>query len=224
MTQDQPDYHLAELRVAQDPSDTRHILPPIGPEYRRVLDVGCGAGQTLIASRLPAATLAVGVDPSLPAVKLGRSLDARPRLVCGAGETLPFASGCFDFVYSRVALPYMHIDRGLAEMARVLRPGGTLWLTLHPWSRALQDMLAEARQLHVRAVMHGAYVIANGLSLHLIGRPFAWPFGRGGYESFQTERGMRRALARAGFHDIDIRRGTFFVVTARNPPKHVNGQ
>ena len=215
MTHERPEYHLAELRVAQDPSDARHILPPLGPEHRLVLDVGCGAGQTLIASRLPEATLTVGVDPSLPAVTLGRSLDARLRLVCGAGETLPFASGRFDFVYSRVALPYMHIDRALAEMARVLRAGGTLWLTLHPWSRALRDMLAEARQLHVRATLHGLYVLANGAALHLTGRQFAWPFGRGGYESFQTRDGIRRALFRAGFENVSIVKGAFFVVAAR---------
>ena len=209
------DYHLAELRLAQDPTAAGHILPPIGPEHRRVLDVGCGAGQTLIASRLPAATLAVGVDPSLPAVTLGRSLDARLRLVCGAGESLPFASDHFVFVYSRVALPYMRIDRALAEMSRVIRPGGTLWLTLHPWSRVLQDMLAEARRLHVRATVHGAYVLTNGFALHLTGKQFAWPFGRGGYESFQTRRSIQRALRRTGFTEIAITPGRFFVVSGR---------
>lgn len=215
MTHERADYHLAELRVAQDPADARHILPPLGPEHRRVLDVGCGAGQTLIASRMPAATFAVGIDPSLAAVTLGRSLETRLRLVCGAGETLPFASERFDFVYSRVALPYMRIDRALTEMARVLRPGGTLWLTLHPWSRVLQDMFAEARQLHVRATVHGAYVLANGVALHLTGKQFAWPFGRGGYESFQTPRSIRRALAHTRFEDIVITKGRFFVVSAR---------
>jgi SAM-dependent methyltransferase len=215
VTHERADYHLAELRVAQDPADARHILPPLGPEHRRVLDVGCGAGQTLIASRLPAATFAVGIDPLLAAVTLGRSLDARLRLVCGAGETLPFASERFDFVYSRVALPYMRIDRALAEMARVLRPGGTVWLTLHPWSRVLQDTLAEARQLHARATLHGVYVLANGLLLHASGKQFAWPFGRGGYESFQTARSIRGALARAGFEDIVITKGRFFVVSAQ---------
>lgn len=209
------DYHLAELRVAQDPAAAGHILPPIGPEHRRVLDVGCGAGQTLIASRLPAATCAIGIDPSLAAVALGRSIDARLRLVCGAGEALPFASGHFDFVYSRVALPYMRIDRALAEMARVIRPGGLLWLTLHPWSRVLQDMLAEARRLRVRSALHGAYVLGNGVALHLTGKQFAWPFGRGGYESFQTPRGIRRALRRAGFENVSIMKGRFFVVAAR---------
>ena len=209
------DYHLAELRVAQDPTAAGHILPPIGPEQRRVLDVGCGAGQTLIASHLPAATFAVGLDPSLAAVTLGRSIDAGLRLVCGAGETLPFASAHFDFVYSRVALPYMRIDRALSEMARVIRPGGTLWLTLHLWSRVLQDMLAEARQFHTRATLHRAYVLANGVALHLSGRQFAWPFGRGGYESFQTAHAMRRALTGTGFEDIDIQRGSFFVISAR---------
>ena len=217
MIEERADYHLDELRVALDPSNPSHVLPPIEGTHRRVLDVGCGAGQTLIACRLPAETLGVGVDPSLGAVTLGRSIDARLRLVCGAGEVLPFSSASFDFVYSRVALPYMRIDRALAEMARVLAPGGTLWLTLHPWSRVVRDTLAGARRRRARAVAHGIYVLANGLTLHLAGTQFAWPFGGGGHESFQTKGAMRRALARAGFEAIAIERGRFFVATARRP-------
>jgi ubiquinone/menaquinone biosynthesis C-methylase UbiE len=148
-------------------------------------------------------------------VTLGRSLDARLHLLCGAGESLPLASQSFDFVYSRVALPYMRIDLALSEMARVLVPGGTLWLTLHPWPRAVRDTIAEACRLHARAVAHGAYVLVNGLALHTLGRGFAWPFGRGGYESFQTMRSMRRALQQAGFDSIAIERGRFFIATAR---------
>jgi len=211
-------YHLNELRVALDPSDAHHILPPIDPIHRRVLDIGCGAGQTLLACQCQERRLAVGIDPSLPAVTLGRSLDTRLRLICGVGEWLPFASGSFDLVYSRVALPYMRIDRAIAEMARVLRPGGTLWLTLHPLSRVIRDTMAEARQLHLRAVLHGAYVIGNGLALHALGRTFAWPFGHGGYESFQTTEAMRRCLARAGFEAIAIERSRFFVARARRRP------
>jgi ubiquinone/menaquinone biosynthesis C-methylase UbiE len=211
---DRAGYHLEELRVAQDPSHRQHILPPIGREHRRVLDVGCGAGQILIACNPAADVVAVGIDPSPEALSLGRSLDARLRLVCGLGEKLPFAGASFDFVFSRVALPYMHIDGALAEMARVLEPGGALWLTLHPWTRVLGDAVREARQLHGRAVVHAVYVLANGVALNTFGREFAWPFGRGGYESFQTERGIRRALQRAGFEHVRIRRDAFFVATA----------
>jgi ubiquinone/menaquinone biosynthesis C-methylase UbiE len=215
VTHESRDYHLAELRVAQDPTHARHILPPVRPEHRRVLDIGCGAGQTLIAGRRPASTLTIGLDPSLAALSVGRSFDAHLRVVCAQGEWLPFPDRSFDFVYSRVALPYMNISRAVAEMARVLESGGTLWLTLHPWSRVVRDTFAEARLLRPRAAAHGAYVLANGLTFHLSGKEFAWPFGRRGYESFQTARGMRRALTRAGFRDVSIETERFFVVTAK---------
>src|SRR5439155_7116311 len=42
--------HLAELKIALDPSDPRRFIPAGIPEHSKVLDVGCGAGQTLIAA------------------------------------------------------------------------------------------------------------------------------------------------------------------------------
>ena len=75
MIEERAEYHLRELRVALDPAAPSRILPPIDAGVGRVLDVGCGAGQTLIACRLPAETLAVGIDPSFAAVTLGQSLD-----------------------------------------------------------------------------------------------------------------------------------------------------
>jgi hypothetical protein len=44
------DYHLRELEIARSPSDSRRVMPPVLPGIRRVLDIGCDAGQTLIAA------------------------------------------------------------------------------------------------------------------------------------------------------------------------------
>src|SRR5207245_7299416 len=54
-------------------------------------------------------------------------------------ELLPFREASFDFVFSRVALPYMHIPKAASEMGRVLKPGGGLWCLLHPLSRFSLD-------------------------------------------------------------------------------------
>ncbi len=79
-----------------------------------------GAGGQVVLSDINAAMLALGRD---------RMLDAgiaAPAVQCDA-ENMPFASGYFDCVSVAFGLRNMtHKERALAEMLRVLRPGGRL--------------------------------------------------------------------------------------------------
>jgi ubiquinone/menaquinone biosynthesis C-methylase UbiE len=98
----------------------------------RVLDVGCGTGELLrrLAARYPDAVLA-GLDPvaemlAMAADKLGGTQDLR----IGYADALPWSSGSFDVVASCNMFHYItHPVAALREMARVLRPGGTIVLT-----------------------------------------------------------------------------------------------
>ena len=98
----------------------------------RVLDIGCGAGQTLrlLADRSP--SLRVGVDYDAEVLALGRLAadDEGQAIEFGraTAHELPFLDGQFTHVLCRVALNYMHQRRALAEMVRVLEPGGFLYL------------------------------------------------------------------------------------------------
>ena len=103
MTSD--DYHLRELRIATDPTDPRRNMPRILDADREILDVGCGAGQTLIASRLPAGVRAVGVDIDKSSLAMGRRLAPGIGFVCAKGEFLPFQTDRFDLVFSRGRRP-----------------------------------------------------------------------------------------------------------------------
>jgi len=207
-------YHLCELSVAKDPNDPRHILPPIGAGHRRILDVGCGAGQTLIASQLPSDIEAVGIDVSPVALSLGRKLDASLHLVCARGEALPFPNGHFDLVISRVTVPYMRVDAALAEMCRVATDNGTIWLTLHSFSLVATTLLRDLSRFDIPRAMYRLYVMANGMTGHMLNREFACPFSGGRLESFQTRRRVTRCLTRLGCVDIDVEVDPFFVVTA----------
>jgi ubiquinone/menaquinone biosynthesis C-methylase UbiE len=211
-------YHLRELAVARDAASPAHLLPVIAAADRVILDIGCGAGQTLIAAELGRGRTAVALDVDHGALALGRTLTDALDFVAGRAEVLPFGAARFDLVISRVALPYADIPRATREMARVLRPGGRCWLVLHPPSFARRELADAARDGRVRGVLYQLYVLANGIALELLGRQFAYPLKRARFESVQTSRGMRRALERAGFEGINIERKRFFVVTAVRRP------
>jgi len=190
-------------------------MPPILSSDRTVLDVGCGAGQTLIATAFEPGTTVVGVDCDMSALELGRQLDDTICFVCAKGENLPFKTERFDFVFSRVALPYMHLDHTLSEIRRVLKPGGRVWFVLHPLSMVMREMRDALSQWKIKRAIVCLYVISNGLVLNSLGRQFQLPFKRHYHESFQTAGGIKRLLQNAGFRDIQTERKRFFVATAR---------
>jgi SAM-dependent methyltransferase len=207
-------YHEGELAIARSPNDPRRVLPTIPSSTRRVLDVGCGAGQSLIALGLATETVAVGIDPDVDALTLGATWTSDARFVCGGGESLPFANETFDFVFSRVALPYMHVPSALREIHRVLVPKGQVWLVLHPPRMVFAQLVAAVRSLHPKSVARQAYAALNGILFHLTGRLLRWPAGRGGYESFQTRRIVPRIEA-LGFSDVQAETARHFIVRAR---------
>ncbi len=100
----------------------------------RVLDVATGTGDLALAvAGLPQKPLVVGLDlvPSMlgPAQKKQRASGARLALLAGDGTRLPFADATFDAV--TIAFGIRNIPRrvaAMAEMRRVLKPGGRLYV------------------------------------------------------------------------------------------------
>lgn len=207
-------YNALEWEIIRNRDDPRRLVPSLDVAGRSVLDIGCGSGQTLMAPEFSQAALRVGVDIDGDAVIRGRRAFGDVRFVVGRAEALPFPDATFDVVISRLALPYTDLPRAVAEARRVLVPSGRLWLALHSW-RMERDRLAEAlRERRVRALAGRGVVIAGSLVQHVTGRP--WPMlARIARETFQTERGMRRMLADAGFGDIRIAVAHALVAEAR---------
>lgn len=209
-------YHQQELHIAQSPADPRHVMPVFLPQHRRILDVGCGAGQTLLAGDLPAGALAIGLDPDEEALALGREWSRSIHFTAGRAEQLPFAAASFDLVLARVALPWTHIPAALAEMARVTRPGGDLWLVLHSFHKTWRDLADNLHRGQWKRATYRAYVLGNGTLFHLSGQLLGAPFPpRGRVESFQTAARMKRELQAAGFGQARSTATPHFVVTAR---------
>jgi demethylmenaquinone methyltransferase/2-methoxy-6-polyprenyl-1,4-benzoquinol methylase len=98
---------------------------------KRILDVATGTGDLAIATLALDPEEVVGVDISREMLAKGREklrrrrLDARIRLEDGDSEQLPFADGHFDAVLCAYGVRnFGDLGAGLAEIRRVLRPGG----------------------------------------------------------------------------------------------------
>ena len=209
------DYHLQELRIAKTVGHARRIMPPVTKADRSVLDLGCGAGQTLLATKFEPGTTVIGLDVDKSALALGKQLDNTISFVCARGENLPFQGDRLDFVFSRVALPYMNVPDTLFEIRRVLKTGGRVWLVLHPYSMVLKETVNAVSRFQIKRAVVCLYVIANGVVLNLLGAEFHLPFRKHYYESFQTIRGIKRLLQKVGFDEIQAERNGAFVATAK---------
>jgi len=96
----------------------------------RVLDVGCGTGRNL--PLFPAGAKVIGLDPERASLLKARRRAPGALLVRGSAEKLPFRDGAFDTVVS--GLVFCSVPdplRGLAEVKRVLAPGGELRMLEH---------------------------------------------------------------------------------------------
>jgi len=102
----------------------------VGGATGRVLDVGCGTGRNLPLFDM--GVRVVGLDPTRDALLAARRRAPAVPLVQGDAQALPFRTGAFDTVVS--GLVFCSVPdpaRGLAEVKRVLRSGGTLRMLEH---------------------------------------------------------------------------------------------
>ncbi len=92
----------------------------------RALDVGCGEGRFCRMLR-DAGVSAVGIDPTVALIEHARRLDPSGDYRLGAAQALDFEDAAFDLVVSYLSLiDIPDLAPAIAEMVRVLRPGGRL--------------------------------------------------------------------------------------------------
>ena len=98
-----------------------------------VLDVACGTGDLSLALLRQGCTV-TGIDLSEEMLKIAREKinvgdKSRVALQIADAEHLPFADSSFDAVTCAFGIRnFVHLEQGLAEMSRVLKPGGQLLL------------------------------------------------------------------------------------------------
>src|SRR3954447_3533109 len=127
----------AGFTAGADPEYEEQILPLAAAELAgaaAVLDVGCGEGQVARLAAAGGATRVVGVDPTCNQVVVARTRGGGPAYARGGADALPFPDATFDAVVACLVFEHIReVDAAIAEVARVLTPGGRfLFFLNHP--------------------------------------------------------------------------------------------
>jgi SAM-dependent methyltransferase len=158
----------------------------------RVLDVGTGPGH--VAGRAAErGAEATGVDVADAMVAIARAAWPQARFRTADAHDLPFPAGSFDAVVGSFALPHLgRPERAVAELVRVLVPGGRLALTA--WDEPARSPLLGA----VAAALEACGVPAPE------DIPVGPPFFR-----FSDDAELRRLLDGAGVGEVTVETLTF---------------
>ena len=120
-----------------DPEYVEQIVPMAAADLRgcaSVLDIGCGEGQISRLAGDVGASRVVGLDPTWAQLSVARERGGPPAYCRGVADALPFPAESFDAVVACLVFEHIEaVDEALAEVGRVLTPGGRfLFFLNHP--------------------------------------------------------------------------------------------
>jgi demethylmenaquinone methyltransferase / 2-methoxy-6-polyprenyl-1,4-benzoquinol methylase len=160
------DRYASLLSFGQDPRWRRFLVSRVPANASHVLDVACGTAAVSIelARRVPTRTV-TGIDQSTDMLAAGKmrvasaGLADRIELREGRAESLPFADAEFDALTFTYLLRYVDDPRAtMAELARVIRPGGVIAMLEFAVPRGVWRPLWE---LYVRVGLPAAGAVAR---------------------------------------------------------------
>src|SRR5215467_1595784 len=97
----------------------------------RVLDLGCGRGRNIVITKVASGDEIIGMDVAFDRLKAAAKRHPSRSFAQADALKLPFQDEAFRCIICQVAMPYMNIPAALAEINRVLEPGGTVHFSLH---------------------------------------------------------------------------------------------
>jgi ubiquinone/menaquinone biosynthesis C-methylase UbiE len=122
-----PELYEIENAALDRSSSVLNAMSALAPwRDRAIVDVGCGSGFWLPVYAREAATV-IGVEPDDALLPRARARTGGARVLRGSAEHLPLPDNSVDVVHARFAYFFPPgCAAGLAEVRRVLRPGGQL--------------------------------------------------------------------------------------------------
>ena len=166
------------------------------PAGSRVLDIGFGTGEQMRRVRAQGCrSVGLDLDP-----ELARKGQQAGLAVCRAqAEQLPFGTASMDGVVCKVVIPYTDEEKAVAEIARVLRPGGTARVSYHGSGYFLRYLIAD---WDLRRRVYGLRTIVNTFVYALTGTRLS---GFWGDTLYQSGRRLRRYYAAHGLELVEAR-------------------
>ena len=172
-----------------DPEYEEQILPLAVEEIEgatRVLDVGCGDGQiSRLAAAIDGVQTVIAMDPTWNQITVAASRGVATGFVRAPADQLPFGDGAFDAVVACLVFEHIDaVDQAIAEVARVLEPGGRFCFFLNhpllqtPDSGWIDDHMVEPPEQYWRI---GPYLVETatieevelGVHIRFVHRPLS---------------------------------------------------
>lgn len=165
-----------------DPEYVEQILPLAAAELEgmdSVLDVGCGDGQVARLAATLGARLVVGIDPTWNQISVASERGGGMIAARASAHRMPFPDGVFDAVVACLVFEHIEdVDEAIAEVARVLKPGGRFCFFLNhpllqtPGSGWIDDQVLDPPEQYWRI---GPYLVED-LSIEEVEKGIFIPF------------------------------------------------
>jgi SAM-dependent methyltransferase len=162
------DWWIEGFTEGADPEYEEQILPLAASELQgagRILDIGCGDGQISRLAVRGGAEFVVGMDPTWNQIAVAHERGGGPAFTRAGAGRLPFIDHSFDAVIACLVFEHIRdVDDAIAEVARVLRPGGRFCFFLNhpllqtPNSGWIDDQILDPPEQYWRI---GAYLVED---------------------------------------------------------------
>lgn len=162
----------------------------------RILDVACGTGDLALALFEITGAEVVGTDFCQPMLTIAAGkTSGRIRLIEGDALNLPFRDGTFDVATIAFGLRNLSdVERGLAELSRVLKPGG--WVAVLEFSRPANAIVRPLFNLYFRKLLPWmGGLISGSLS--------AYTYLPASVQKFPDQSQLSLLMRQAGFDQVE---------------------